>query len=98
MPALTKMSFLALDYRRAYLDNTEESRVVSDVALESTVELSLKFTETELQMYLGRLSEWKDFSVENEEKFPHARSIIFYKLMSKLGGISTLFSLAQIKF
>ena len=86
MSALTAMSFLTLDYRRAFSDDTYDSNTVSDVAIESSVELSLKFTETELRMYLGKLFEWKDLSVHDEDKYPKARSVVFYQLLSKLGG------------
>ena len=86
MSALTAMSFLTLDYRRAFSDDTYDSNTVSDIAIESTVELSLKFTETELRMYLGKLFEWKDLSVHDEDKYPNARSVVFYQLLSKLGG------------
>ena len=98
MSTLTTLSFFTLDYRRAYLDDTQDSEIVSDIAIESSVELLLKFTEPELRMYLGKLSEWKDLSVEAKERFPHARSVIFYKLLSKLGGtfyIRFMFFLVQ---
>ena len=88
MSALTAISFLTLDYRRVYANEYEESRIVSEKALDSSVDLSMKFTEIELRVYLGKLSEWKDLTIA-DDKSPQGRSVVFYKLLSKLGGIYT---------
>ena len=88
MSALTAISFLTLDYRRVYAEEYEESRVVSEKALDSSVDLSMKFTEIELRVFLGKLSEWKDLTIA-DDKSPQGRSVVFYKLLSKLGGIYT---------
>ena len=62
-----------------------EAEAVNEMALESVLELSLKFTEFELRSFLVKLGEWKSITITKGGWQEDARAVMFYRLLSKLG-------------
>lgn len=91
LPQLSSIAILALDYRRAFGDLSNEADIVDESAVSAVVILSLKFTEIELRGFLARLSEWRDIvndadsGTGNSDYKLSSRSVVFFRLVAKLG-------------
>lgn len=67
MSDLCSLVVLLLDYRRVYQDGSSECAKTENAIINMSIELCIKFTETELRAFLTRLAEWRDVDMVDDD-------------------------------
>ncbi len=104
MQSLSLLMITSLNYRTLYGDQTGDGDAVDSVAVDCCIELCLKFTESELKVFINRLMEWCGGS-DNSAAVPlvasygsdskwkrYSKHVVFYSLMKSLNNcLRTIF-------